>query len=288
MKIVTHSGHFHTDDLMAVSVLLLKFPGAEVKRSRDPKVIDEADIAVDVGQIYDVKKLRFDHHQASGAGLRANGIPYASFGLVWQAFGEEIAGGLEEAKIIDERLAMPIDAGDNGIELNAGHFDGIKEYSVGDFFDTFSYGAETLEELDKGFFTALPLAQDLLKKEIAAARYMVAGWGEVKRIYAESPDKRIIMLPRHLPWKRILIPTETLYVVYPTPSGSWAATAVCKDIHTFETKKPFPMSWSGLSGEALQGVTGVKDAVFCHRNLFLAIAETQEGAKKLAEIALNA
>ena len=32
-------------------------------RSRDPKVLDDCDIVVDVGGVYDDTKKRFDHHQ---------------------------------------------------------------------------------------------------------------------------------------------------------------------------------------------------------------------------------
>ena len=34
-------------------------------RSRDPKVLDECDVVVDVGGVYDPEKMRFDHHQRS-------------------------------------------------------------------------------------------------------------------------------------------------------------------------------------------------------------------------------
>lgn len=288
MKIVTHNSYFHTDDLLAVATLLAKFPGAEVVRSRDPQIMESADAVVDVGQIYDAEKLRFDHHQPGGAGVRANGIPYASFGLVWRAFGQELAGGLEQSKVVEERLAMPIDASDNGVDVSTPNFEGVQEYSVGDYFNTFSYGAETMEEFDKAFFAALPLVQDFLKREITFAQYLVTGWDEVKRIYAESENKKIVVLPDHLPWKRILIPSEALFVISPRPNGQWSAKAVNRDIHTYEIKKRFPMSWGGLSGDALRSVTEVKDAVFCHRNGFMAAAETLEGAKKLAEKALNA
>ena len=90
MKIVTHSGSFHQDELFAVAALLFIFPDAEVIRTRDDAVIKSADIAVDVGGIDDPNKERFDHHQEGGAGKRANGIPYASFGLVWKKYGEII------------------------------------------------------------------------------------------------------------------------------------------------------------------------------------------------------
>src|SRR3989344_8416876 len=280
MKIVTHSGHFHTDDLLAISTLLMKFPEAEVIRSRDEQVINSADIVVDVGQIYDYRKLRFDHHQKSGAGERPNGIPYASFGLVWKAFGEELAGGKDEAKIIEEKIVMPIDAVDNGLDLYTSHFNGVKEYSLGDYFETFTYGAESLAEFDQGFFKALLLAQEFLKREIKSAQSTVISWRKVRELYEESANKQIIVLPMGLRWKRILIPTEARFVVYPHPEELWAVRAVPKELHSFELKHPFPTSWAGLSGEALQGVSEVRDAVFCHRDRWLAVARTKESALK--------
>lgn len=287
MKIVTHSGHFHTDDLLAVSTLLLKFPDAEVVRTRDEKVIESADIAVDVGQIYDPAKLRFDHHQKSGAGDHYNGIPYASFGLVWKEYGEEISGGLEEAKIIEEKIAMPVDGNDNGIDLYTSLYAGVKEYSLGDYFETFAYGSKSMEDFDTAFSRALGLAQEFLKREITSAQDTVEQWRKVKQIYNESENKEIIVLTEGLRWKRVLIPLEAKFAIYPRPDGKWSVSAVPKALFSFELKKSFPTSWAGLSGEVLRGVTGVSDAVFCHRSLWLAVAETREGATKLAEIALN-
>ncbi|MDO8564969.1 MAG: MYG1 family protein, partial [bacterium] len=62
--IVTHEGKFHADDVFAVATLLLALQDeAEVRRTRDEEDVASADIAVDVGGIYDAEKNRFDHHQ---------------------------------------------------------------------------------------------------------------------------------------------------------------------------------------------------------------------------------
>ena len=86
-KIVTHNSTFHADDVFAVATLLIIEPDAEVIRTRDENIISSADYVVDVGQIYDKDKKRFDHHQLGGAGKRDDGIEYASFGLVWKEYG---------------------------------------------------------------------------------------------------------------------------------------------------------------------------------------------------------
>lgn len=288
MKIVTHSGHFHADELLGVAVLLLKFPQSEVVRSREESVILAGDIVIDVGQVYDPDKLRFDHHQREGAGKRSNGIPYASFGLVWKQYGQELAGGEEEANLVDERLVTSIDAEDNAVSLSREMFEGVKQYSLGDYFESFTRQALSLADYDKGFFEALPHAQALLEREISIAKKVVSDWHEVQSIFDQSERKEVIVLPEGKSWKRVLVPTEALFVVFPRPDGQWSARTVPKKLHGYEVKKPFPASWGGLSQEELRKVSGVGDATFCHRGLWLANALSREGALELAERALNA
>lgn len=287
MKIATHNGHFHTDDLLAVAALLLKFPGAEVVRTRDEEIIKNADIAVDVGLVYDPGKLKFDHHQKEGAGKRENGIPYASLGLVWEKYGEEIAGGAEEAKIIKEKLVMPIDAGDNGLDFYKPLFGDVHEYSLGDYFESFTARAESMDDYDLIFFETLPLAGALLEREIYLARKSVADWMEVRRLYEGSEDKRIITLPAYLHWKKVLVETDAVFVIYPRPNGVWGVQGVPKKLNGFENKIDFPAAWSGLKDEELALTSGVSDAIFCHSGRFMCVARSRDGAKKLAEIALN-
>lgn len=70
LKIITHSGKFHADEVFATAVLeiLLGKDKVEIIRSRDNSVIDSGDYVVDVGGVYDPKTNRFDHHQEERAG----------------------------------------------------------------------------------------------------------------------------------------------------------------------------------------------------------------------------
>ncbi|VDH93711.1 Hypothetical predicted protein [Mytilus galloprovincialis] len=65
MKIGTHNGSFHCDEVLACFLLkqLPTYKDAEIIRTRDQKVLDTCDIVVDVGGIFDPSKNRFDHHQ---------------------------------------------------------------------------------------------------------------------------------------------------------------------------------------------------------------------------------
>ena len=63
--IATHSGTFHTDEVTAYAVLRYLFPANILIRTRDAELIDGANLAIDVGHIYDPVRGRFDHHQAN-------------------------------------------------------------------------------------------------------------------------------------------------------------------------------------------------------------------------------
>ena len=57
MKIITHSGNFHTDEVFACAVLsLLNDGNIEVIRSRDSEVWATGDYVVDVGGEYNSER----------------------------------------------------------------------------------------------------------------------------------------------------------------------------------------------------------------------------------------
>src|SRR5215207_10922210 len=126
MIVATHPGNFHADDVFAVAVLELVHGPLEVLRTRDAERQAAADLRVDVGGRSNPSTGDFDHHQRGGAGERANGVRYASFGLVWREYGASLAGGEDAATAIDERLVQGVDANDTGQNISAALIDGIR------------------------------------------------------------------------------------------------------------------------------------------------------------------
>ena len=63
----THSGTFHCDEVLAVYLLSQHpdFSNHKVLRTRDQTLLDQCDIVVDVGSVFDPTTKRFDHHQAT-------------------------------------------------------------------------------------------------------------------------------------------------------------------------------------------------------------------------------
>ncbi|PIP55962.1 MAG: metal-dependent hydrolase [Candidatus Zambryskibacteria bacterium CG22_combo_CG10-13_8_21_14_all_42_17] len=286
--ILTHSGSFQADDIFAVAILLMAIGESKVIRSRDKEQIASADYVVDVGMVHDPAKNKFDHHQHGGAGERPNGIPYASCGLVWKEYGEKLAGSKEAANLIDAKLMAPLDAHDNGVSIAGYHFKDVREYSVVDFLYSFLPSLhESEESLYKIFMALVAIAKDLLLREITIAKDIIIGEAKVRSTFEASTDKRILFLSEELPWKRVLLDKpEVMYVVYPRNDGNWGVRAVQDTGYT--SRKPLPLEWGAKGDKELQEVTGVPDAVFCHRALFMAVAGSKEGAIKLAKIALDA
>ncbi len=291
-KIVTHNSSFHTDDIFAVAILLMITPDALVVRSRDQAEIDSADYVVDVGMVYEPSRNRFDHHMRDGAGARENGIPYASFGLVWKQFGEELSGGKRQAEVIDRYLIQAIDAIDNGVAIAENKFEGIRAYTIGDFFYSFIVDADVDQDsLYKIFMQNVEMAKELLKREITRAHEFIAGEDLFKTCYENSIDRRLIELPKEgVPWEIMAAKfPEPIYVLYPCRDGNWGIGAVPDLTKPYGyIRKPLPLDWAGKKGKDLQKITGVEDALFTHNKRFMASVGSKEGALELAKIALNA
>jgi len=289
IKVVTHDDRFHADDIFGVATLQLVFgvDALEIIRTRDEKMIAEADIVLDVGGEYDPERGRFDHHQPGGAGERVNSIQYASFGLIWKKYGEQLTGSKLAADAIDSWLVQAVDAGDNGIPI-ARPIEGMpSEYVINVIASAFGPTWEEDESvLDTNFTYITSFARELLKREIAQARARVHAVPLVVESYEKAEDKRILVLDGYYPWMSAVKEfPEVLFVVSPNKEGNkWRVNAVQEAL--FVNKKSFPQEWAGLKDEELQKMSGVPDAVFCHRALFMAAAKTKEGALKLAQKAL--
>lgn len=68
------------------------------------------------GIVFDIGRGAYDHHQRDSR-VRENGVPYAAFGLLWEAVGAEILGE-ELAEEFDEAFVQPLDHNDNTGEKN--------------------------------------------------------------------------------------------------------------------------------------------------------------------------
>ena len=284
-KIATHDGTFHADDLFAIATLKLAFPEAIIIRTRDEKELETADLRVDVGRKYNDRTGDFDHHQAEGAGTRANGIPYASFGLIWKELGKRLTGSKESAERIDHEFVQAIDANDCGIDLSNPKT--IRPYTISRMVAVFNPTWEEERDHDTIFEKLLPIAMKIIRQEIAHAKGRESAKSIVEKAVKDS-KRRCVILDNYCPWDDVVIESKALFVIYPSSNGvDWTVHTVPIKKGSFETRLSLPKEWAGKSETELQKTSGINDAVFCHRNLFMARAGSKESAIKMAEIAMN-
>lgn len=289
--LVTHDQGFHADDVFAVATLELLFGSLNIKRTRDERVIARADFVVDVGCVYDEQKNRFDHHQEGGSGARENGIPFASFGLVWKAYGATLCKSQEVALIIDRKLVCAVDAIDNGVNLTTSSFTDASDYSISSVIGSLNPTEFEPKEYDVLFKKAVSIAKMVIEREIAGARALMSFKEVFAKAVKESSDKRFVLLSEEISrniWQNFTSDfPELLFVIVPR-GNAFSLRAIRKHPSSFENRKDLPLSWAGKRDLELEEVTGVKGATFCHNKRFVATASSKEAILNMLNIALEA
>jgi len=290
--IAVHSGKFHADDVFAAAILKLIYPELKVIRTRNPEKLKDVDARVDVGGVYDPKKMNYDHHQQGDGKFsekKKNGIPYAAAGLIWKHYGEKLVSSKKIWDIIEDKIIQYIDADDNGIRTHQA--DEVEPYSLGQIIQSFNpeWPNRNEKNYDKGFEEVLVFVMEILKREIEIAESGEKAREIIKKEIAKT-DKEYLVLEENLPFQDLVREESDRikFVIKGDPvDGVWAVIGVKKEKNSFDARKDFPEEWGGLSDGKLVDVTGVKDAVFCHKKLFIVVAKSREGAIKLVELALK-
>ena len=287
-KICTHSGTFHADEVTAIAFLKLIYPHAQIIRSRDKEELESSDMRVDVGMKYNPKTNDFDHHQKEGAGKRNNLISYASAGLIWKHFGNELVSNQEIHEKIDQRIVQTIDAIDVGYKPYT--FKETEPYTISHIIQSFNplRSKAEKEDYDKGFFKAVDLVKEIISNEIK----ILEEADRCKKLIIEKinqTDKEYLILEEPLIWKDTVIRNSSMkfVIVNDKDENKWIAVTVPVELESFEARLDFPKAWGGLEEEELRKVSGVEDAIFCHNDLFIAVAKSKEGAISLVEKALE-
>lgn len=278
--LVTHNGPFHADDVMATAIIRLLAQREhgeiiEVVRTRDPGLIDQADIVVDVGGVYDSRIMSYDHHQPGGAGTRPGGVQYASAGLVWLDCAPAFCPSEQAQQWVDEHLIAPIDALDNG--------QGVREDGTLSFSSVLSWfnpGWNEVSDFDGAFRAAVSVAELVLLRAVTYANGKAEADQLALSAYLTAEDRSVVVLSQFHPWQEVLTGfIEPLYVVFPDSVSGWRVQCVPVEAGSFESRKPLPEGW------LIQKPEG---CTFVHRNRFIAGAYSREAAVALAHAAVAA
>ncbi|KAJ3416640.1 hypothetical protein HDV05_000922 [Chytridiales sp. JEL 0842] len=318
--IVTHSGTFHADESLAVFLLrqTKDFAGSRLIRTRDPAVIAQADVVVDVGGEYIPEKLRFDHHQRGFTETfdSKHDIKLSSAGLVYKHFGKQVMAKVLEWPETDSRLDLlytkiyddlieGFDGNDNGVsryptEIKAKYKDGTGIASRVARLNP--WWNQDGVNLDERFEEAVKITgQEFLDKVL----YIGKAWLPARDIVLKGLSERfeihksghLILFNQFCPWKEHLhlLETETnvkedqlpLYIIYPDESKKWRVQAVPKSPESFESRKALPEVWRGVRDEELSKLSGIPGCIFVHASGFIGGTQTKEGALAMAIKALD-
>lgn len=263
----THGGKFHADDVFSAALLFYINP--EITILRGNRVPDDFN-----GIVFDIGRGAYDHHQRNSR-VRENGVPYAAFGLLWEAVGAEILGE-ELAEEFDEAFVQPLDHNDNTGEKNE------LANLIGNFNPTWDAQGGN----DEAFFQAVSVAGLILENKFERYRGNERADRRVEEILEEhrqavtsgkrdSEDAKILILPEFVPCQKRLSETEIAFVIFPSNRGGYCIQPQKKE-YSMNYKCSFPSSWLGLEGEELSLVTGLKSAAFCHKGGFLMTCGTLE------------
>lgn len=292
IRVGTHDGVFHADDVFAVAVLQAVYKDVIIVRSRLPEVLGRCDILVDVGGVYDPDTNKFDHHQKGRAGARPNGVLYSAFGLVWRKFGVHLCGGDQEvADMIDRRLVQHVDMLDNGQHMFEGpsNFPGTQQMSLSAALSLLNPRFDEVpNDFDAGFQAALVFADYVLDRLIQASLGETRARSEVREACLAAKDSAIVLLPRFVPWQQAVhefASPNALYVVFPSETGTWMVQTIPTAPGSFNARKPLPAAWAGLREQEFRDAVGLSDAVFCHPGRFICGAHSQASALQLAFMA---
>ena len=292
MKVVTHSGNFHADEVMAVAMLCILYGLREVSRVRRVSLDDmesRSTIVIDIGGEHDPRRGNFDHHQKGGAGKRPSGVPYAAFGLVWAEYGSLLVRELfpdlmeDEVDLVFHKFDKEFVALVDGVDT--GHSGAPDKAHIARTISSFNTSWWEEGDEEDAFEEALEVAEKVLKRQLEHTAASVAAQEEISRSPVEG---RVLVLDRYVPIMDLEIEDDILYVVYPSNRGSWMVQQIPVKPGSFEGRKKLPKSWAGLKGQELADECGVEDAVFCHNGRFIGGADTKTGAIEMAQIAVEA
>ena len=270
----THDGTFHADEVTACALLLLTnlIDIDKIIRTRDRALLDRCDYVCDVGGIYDPRQKRFDHHQSDYTG------PLSSAGMILEYLRCTKRITQQEAEFLNNSLVRGIDAHDNGRDPQ---IPGYCLFShVVSNFNPIHYDASA-EELYNAFLSAVSFTHAQLRQSLERFRYNQSSRGEVQKVMNVNRD--CLVFDHQIPWMDAFFELggerhPATFVIMPV-TGGWKLRGIPPtNDDRMRVRVPLPAAWAGLMDDALATVSGIPEAIFCHKGRFISMWRTKEAA----------
>lgn len=319
-KIGTHSGTFHCDEALAcymLTNLTNEFKGCEIVRSRNRDVLQDLDILVDIGGIYDPTCHRYDHHQRGFMETLSTNhqTKLSSAGLIYKHFGKEIISNIMD--IPTEYLDLvylkvytdfveAIDGIDNGItQYTDAKGEELKPVYIShtDVSSRVHYLNPLWNETDIDIPRRFEKAMQMVGEEfVACVHRCIKSWLPAYQLVKYSVNIRhqhfesgeIMVLDQYTDWQSHIYNVEEelkanpiLYILYPNNTQTWCIRSVPVCQGSFKSRQALPEPWRGLNGKALNNATGIEGCTFIHASGFIGGNKTFEGVLHMAKRAIE-
>jgi uncharacterized UPF0160 family protein len=298
VRIGTHDGSFHSDEVLAIAILTTLHPNHHIVRTRDPDTLSWMDVVVDVGGIYDNWENRYDHHMPNPP-QNKDGHVYSSAGLIWRHFAHAYlkAIGLPrtftfENTTIDLHTAVeksirikwiePIDRNDNGVTQELTPITVLVQSMRP------TDPLKSKANFDKAFLETVSMVSHIFSRScFHAADYAIA---QTKHIVAEKDflhDGKTVVTKHPIPTYRTYARTPVHFSICPSVECEGVEPNFI--IHPIpqdgskSLKTPVPAQLLGANRDMVEELTGLTGIAHIHHSGFVIHADTQEEAIQFVE-----
>lgn len=302
MRLVTHNGSFHYDEVLATAILQKIYPGSELIRTRDPKEFEQGDIVYDVGRVFNPEKKKFDHHQKefNATFSPKYNIKMSSAGLIYKYYHEELFacfGFTKQSSIYDfivdkiySEFFLPADAIDNGVDI----FGTIKVRTVANVvqnFNVYNATSDNASDENKRFKNAVNFVNldlhnylDYVLKDYAVnyeyfANELKDFKGDVYYTEVKVPMDLIYDINESL--------KKDLKFVIAKNNQEFRILTLPLVKGQFEVRYPLHPDWRGLADDSLNAVTNIPGCIFVHATGFTGGNKTLKGAQEMCKKSLE-
>ena len=283
IKLVTHAGTFHSDDVMATVVLRYLFNSIKVPtqliRTNTPKDLGYTDDTEDC-IVYDIGLGQYDHHQTGEAAMHClrtdriedeNGVhvearKYAAVGLIWKEVGEIFVGKF--AGQMYDAVIKGIDDHDNGFASNP--------LSMLIKFCNPKEADASMEAFDLRFNIFSKYASNFFNEAVEHYRYLISCESILRKL-GEKNAPYLVSDVFYPGADDICRELNIPFFIYPSQRGGWA----------FKTIGKTPTDMKNHLMEIPDEVRTWEGVTFLHPSCFLGSAKTKERAIEIVQTIVN-